>query len=86
MKYKKTLIISSVVLSILVIAGAGYFAYDKFYLDYRNQRDIQISYNTYQELVGVIFNELLECEPLPITYDNKTLSLIAIECLQQNGR
>lgn len=38
----------------------------------------------YNSAVAQIFEEAIKCEPVPITVDNQTINLAALECLQQN--
>tara|TARA_Y100000310_G_C20239637_1_gene604014 strand:- start:295 stop:552 length:258 start_codon:yes stop_codon:yes gene_type:complete len=85
MNNKKTLI-WVVVLIVLLVGAIGYIAFDKLQ-DYREQNQI----NTFQqgaqygyEQAGImIFQQATSCQPFPITYNNQTINLIAVECIPQ---
>jgi flagellar basal body-associated protein FliL len=34
-------------------------------------------------IIGTIFQMASQCQQVPITFDNQTINLVAIECLQQ---
>ncbi len=38
----------------------------------------------YELALTDVITGVSQCEPLPLTYDNQTINLIAIECLQEN--
>lgn len=77
-----------IVMSILLLAAIGYIGYNLYD---KSQQNKQITaYATFQQgeqvgyygAVGQLYQEALKCQPVPITYDNKTINLIAIECPQ----
>ncbi len=39
----------------------------------------------YSSAIQQVFEESIKCEPVPITFNNHTINLVAIECLQQDA-
>lgn len=75
-----------VVVLILLVSIVGYIGYDE-YTEYRLEKDQQIALEVYQyanqQIVIEIFNIAVRCESIPITSNNQTVNLIAIECMPQ---
>ena len=79
MEKQKILII---VLIIIVIGLSSYFAVDLFG-KYKNDVMLQGYSLAIGELMTSAENE--NCEPFSVYYDNKTINLINVSCLQQTG-
>lgn len=75
---KKTIIIS---LGIIILIGLCYFLIPKYNLS-QKQEGFQIGYE--QAIVNVM-RSVATCEQVPITYNNFTLNLFAIECINDNN-
>ena len=74
---QKTIII---ILGILLIISVGYIIQDK-YVEYRFQQGASLGY---QQAIIDIIQRATTCQTIPLTIENKTINLIAMECLQ-NG-
>ena len=77
--HKKAIIIIS--LGIIILVGLCYFIIPKYNLS-QQREGFQIGYE--QAIVNVM-QGVATCEQVPISYQNFTLNLFAVECLQQNG-
>ncbi len=73
------------ILIILLIGAASYIGYIK----YQEKRTIEGyailqegAQQGYEQAVVQLFNLATTCQPVPITAYNKTLNVIAVECLQ----
>lgn len=75
-----------VVLSALLLLAVGYIGYN-FYSDAKLQEQMEI-YQTgaqvgYEQAVSQMFQLGMSCQQIPLTVENQTMNLIAVECLQQ---
>jgi len=77
------------VLAVLLIIAVSYIGYST-YLNFKAQRDqnlfIQGAQEGFTTAVGQIFQVAGTCQQVPLTFENATLNLIAVECLQQPGQ
>ena len=82
----KKIAISMVILIVLLVLAVGYICYDK-YTDWKQKQDFDIYQQGaqlgYEQAVAQLFQGAVACQQVPITYNNQTINLIAIECLQQ---
>lgn len=79
--------IVNIILIIILILLIGYIAVDK-YLDARQkqraaifQQGIQAGY---EQAVTQLVQQALTCQPVPVTLQNQTINMIAVQCLQQD--
>jgi hypothetical protein len=82
----KGIAVSMVVMIVLLALAVGYIGYDK-YTDWKIQKDNDIyqggiNYG-YELAVTQMFSQVGSCQQVPLTVENQTLKVIAIECLQQ---
>jgi len=79
---KKTVVI--VVLLVLLLGVVGYIGFDKWQA-YRQQNQIstfqQGAQYGYEQAGIMIFQQAATCQPIPFSYNNQTLNLIAVECI-----
>ena len=73
---KKTIII--IALGILILVGLCYFLIPKYRLT-QQQEGFQIGY---EQAIIDLMQQASTCQQVPITYQDDTLNLIAVECLQ----
>jgi len=83
MKEKKLLIVV-IILSVLLVSAAGYIIFGK-YKESVLQKESE-AYNTgiydgYEQAVIDLHGMLSKCQQVPITVQNQTINLIAVECL-----
>jgi hypothetical protein len=75
-----------VVLVLLVAAAFGYIGYDK-YSEYRQTKENllleQGAQYGYTQAIAQIAQMAVTCEQVPISVENQTINMIAVECLQQ---
>ena len=72
---KKTIII--IVLGIIIVVGLCYFLIPKYNLS-QQEKGFVIGYK--QAIIEII-EKVSTCEQMPISYNNYTLNLFAVECL-----
>ena len=76
--------VSVVVLSVLLIVAVGYIGYN-FYSDAQLQKQMVIYQSGaqvgYEQAVSQIFQQAGSCQQVPLTMNNQTINIIAIECL-----
>jgi len=73
-------------LSLLLVLSVGYIGYD-LYSDAKLQEQIEI-YQTgvqtgYENALVQMFQQAGSCQQVPLTVENQTVNVVAIECLQQ---
>lgn len=81
---KNILIIVLVILLLVALGYIGYSYYDQKQLTKQTiilQQGAQIGY---QQAVLQLYSEAIKCNSVPVTIQNQTINLIAIECLQQS--
>ena len=73
------------VLGILLLIAIGYIAFS-FYVNWKVQQDTGIfqvgAQYGYEQAVAQIFNTASACQQVPLYYENNTINVIAVECLQ----
>lgn len=74
-----------IVLSVLLVLAVGYIGYD-LYLENQLQKQIEIYQQGaqvgYEQAITQLFQQAQSCQQVPIFYNNQTLNIIAVECLQ----
>ena len=82
----KGITISMVVVIVLLVLAVGYIGYDK-YSEWKQEQEFGIyeqgAQFGYEQAVVQLYNGASQCQQVPLTYDNQTINLIAVECLQQ---
>jgi hypothetical protein len=85
---KQTLIISVLILLLLgALSFIGYSQYNKYqenkqitaYATYQQGAEQGAQYG-YQQAVSQLYDEVVKCQPVPVTIQNQTLYIIAIGC------
>jgi len=75
-----------IVLVVLLVLAVGYIAYDK-YVVWKQQKDFGIYQQGaqfgYEQAVMQVFTPAAQCQQVPVTYNNQTINMIAVECLKQ---
>ncbi len=72
-----------IILIVLVIALASYFAVD-YFDNYKREMSLQGYYAAIEEVMNSAKNE--KCEPFSVYYGEETINLINMECLNQQGQ
>lgn len=84
----KSLVIA-IVLILLLVAGGYYFLYNPL-SESRSQKELsmQIEFTSagYERAVSDLFRELTKCKPIPVTYKDVSVTIIAMECLGQTEK
>jgi len=85
---KRNLNILMIVLVALLVLSLGYIAYDK-YSSWKQNRDLSnfqlgVQYG-FEQAITQLVQQAQTCEQVPILYNNQTINMIAVECLQQQG-
>jgi hypothetical protein len=75
---KKKKLIITIILGILLVGIIGYVGLDKYQ---ETLRESAIA--GYDYALMSILQIAVKCEQVPITFENQTINLIAVECLQQ---
>ena len=79
---KNIVIVVLVVLLVVALAYIGYSFYNQSQIRTQTlmlQQGAQIGY---QQAVVQLYSEAIKCNSVPITIQNQTINLIAVECLQ----
>jgi len=84
----KKIAVSMVVLIVLLVLAVGYIGYDK-YSDWKQAQEFDIYQEGanlgYEQAVSQLFQGAIQCQQVPVTYQNQTINIIAVECLQQQA-
>lgn len=84
----KSMNIVVLVLAILLVLATGYISYDKF-MTWRQQKDLSTfqmgAQYGYEQAVSQLFQQVSSCQQIPMIYNNKTLNIVAVECLSQQS-
>jgi hypothetical protein len=84
----KTQNIVTLVLVVLLLLSFGYIIFDKYRTGLARQ---QISIyqqgfqQGYNQTLTFLFQQASTCRQVPLTFQNITINLVAIECLQKTG-
>lgn len=77
---------SIIVLIILLIVAAGYIGFEK-YQSYKQQEQLTIfqqgAQYGYQQAVIQVVQQAATCQQVPLTVEDKTINIIAVECLKK---
>ena len=75
-----------IVLVVLLVLALGYIGYDKYNV-WKQNRDLsnfQIGAQYgYEQAITQLVQQVQTCQQVPILYNNQTINIIAVECLQQ---
>jgi len=85
MKKNITLIVA-IVLGVLLLGALGYIGYDiyKKNKEASEQAVYESGYQLgYETALTAIISETAACKTVPLQYNNRTLTLLAAECIQQ---
>lgn len=81
---KKTIIIA--VLAIALFISITYIVLGK-YQENQTQKQIAVYQQGagagYQQAITQLLQQVLTCQQVPITFNNQTINVIAVECLQK---
>ena len=76
-----------IVLSVLLILSVGYICYEK-YSFWKQQKQISVyqqgAQYGYEQTITQIYQSVAppNCQQVPIFYNNQTINIISVECLQ----
>ena len=83
MRERKNILI--IVLIVLVILSVGYIIYN-VYAQSQSEKQISIYQQGaqlgYVQAVSQLFQQAITCQQVPVTFNNQTINIIAVECLQ----
>lgn len=79
----KGVAISMVVMIVLLVLAVGYIGYDK-YSDWKQEKEFGIYQQGaqfgYEQAITQLYNGASQCQQVPLTYNNQTINLVAVEC------
>ena len=82
----KGIAISMVVMIVLLVLAFGYIGYSA-YSDWKSEQELGIYQQGaqvgYEQAVSQMFQQAGSCQQVPLTMQNQTINIIAVECLQQ---
>jgi len=85
MKIKSTIVI--VILIVLLAIALGYIGYVE-YAKINTQKQLSVyqqgAQAGYEQAIIQVMQQASTCQQVPLHYNNNTVNLIAVECLQQN--
>ena len=74
------------VLSVLLLVAVGYIGLS-VYQNVKAQRDqnlfIQGAQEGFKTAVGQIIQNVAKCQQVPLTFENTTVNIVAVDCLRQ---
>ena len=76
----------TIILVILLIAAVAYIAIDKYRENTAKKQSSIYQQGMeagYKYSVTSLFRQAMTCQPVAVTAENRTINLIAIECLQK---
>ena len=86
MQKNRGIIILIAVLMVLLLGAIGYIIYDK-YSTYQLQKQISVYQQGaqlgYQQAIIQLMQNAATCQQVPVTYNNQTINVIAVECLKK---
>ena len=84
----KGIAISMVVMIVLLVLAVGYIGYST-YSDINQEKEFGIYQQGaqvgYEQAVSQMFQQAASCQQVPLSVDNQTINIVAIECLQQQA-
>lgn len=85
-EFKSNMNLFTIIVSVLLVFAVGYIAVEK-YSESQIQKQMTVyqqgAQEGYQQAVTQLFQRALTCQQVPITLQNQTINMIAVECLQQ---
>ena len=69
----------------LLLVGVTFLGYDKFKTSVKDKYLQQGFEVGYKQAVGEVIDLVLTCKQIPVSFENKTATLFAIECLPEQG-
>lgn len=80
--------ISMTGLIVLLVLALGYIGYSE-YSDWKQAQDLsfyqQGAQLGYEQAIGQLYQSAVTCQQVPLTLNNQTINLVAVECLQQKS-
>lgn len=76
------------VLIVLLVLALGYIGYGKYFAWKQNSDLTKFQMGAqygYEQAITQLFGQIQTCQQVPIFYNNQTINLIAVECLQPNS-
>lgn len=74
------------VLAVLLVVAIGYIGFD-MYNEYSLNKQVAIYQEGlqygYEQAVIYLAQQVATCQQVPITVENQTINVVAVECLQQ---
>ncbi len=82
---KRKINILILVLVVLLVLALGYIGYNQYNI-WRQQKDFS-TFQTgaqfgYEQAITQLFQQVQSCQQVPIFYNNQTINVISVECLQ----
>lgn len=78
--------ITIIILAVLLVALGSYFGYTQYSKLAEEKRTGLMQQGAvigYQQAVVDLYQQALTCNPVPVKIEDKTINMIAVECLQQ---
>ena len=86
MANNKSVVITISILVVLLLVAIGFIAFDQ-YSEWKAQADNQLfqegMQTGYEQAIAQLYQGASQCQQVPVTYNNETVNVIAVECLQQ---
>ena len=84
----KKIAVSMVILIVFLALAVGYIGYDK-YSDWKQEAEFGIYQQGaqfgYEQAVAQLYEGAIQCQQVPLMYNNQTINLVAMECLSQEA-
>jgi len=82
----RKMVVSVIVLLVLLVVAIVYIVYG-IYMNQKLQEQqnilMQGAQLGYEQAISQLFQSAGACQQVPLTYNNQTINIIAVECLQQ---
>jgi hypothetical protein len=86
MAKNKSVVITIIVLVILLLGAVGFIVFDQ-YSEWKQQKDSSLfqqgMQTGYEQAIAQLYQGASNCQQVPVTYDNQTINVVALECLEQ---
>jgi hypothetical protein len=79
MKREKIKTLAIIILVIIILLGIILFAIPK----YNQAQQIKGAQIGYEQCIVDIMQQVSTCQAIPLTYNNQTINIIAVDCLQK---